>query len=132
LYAREHGLELDDGLKLEDAGRSAFYGDHLKGVLGIFLKRIEAGEIAPGSVLIVEDLDRLSRQNPWNADEQLSQVIKAGIKVVTSGDGQVYSLEKYQNHMIASLKMFLVHDESKKNDRLKATWKQKRCAGRRL
>jgi hypothetical protein len=77
-------------------------------------------------------LDRISRQNPWNADEQLSQVIKAGIKVGTSCDGQEYSLGKYQNHMIASLKMFLAHDESKKSDRLKATWKQNRCAGRRV
>lgn len=130
-FARKHGLELDDSVRLEDPGRSAFHGEHRrKGILGDFLKAIESGEIARGSVLVVEDLDRLSRQNPWDAQDQLSGILRAGLRVVTSRDGQEYSLESDDNPIapvIASLKIFLAYDESKKKSvRLKATWKKKR------
>lgn len=130
-YARKQGLELDDSFRLEDPGRSAFHGEHRrKGILGEFLTAIESGQIARGSVLVVEDLDRLSRQNPWDAQDQLSGIIRAGLRVVTSRDGQEYSLESDDNPIapvIASLKIFLAYDESKKKSvRLKATWKKKR------
>jgi len=130
-YARKHGIELDEDTGMEDSGRSAFYGNHVeKGALGRFLKHIEAGEIARGSVLIVEDLDRLSRENPWDAQGQLSQIIGAGIRIVTTRDNQEYSRGEDENpiaHVIAALKMFLAYDESKKkSQRLRATWKAKR------
>ena len=42
-----------------DKGRSAWKGDHLRqGNLGNLNKRIMAGEIAPGTVLLAEKLDR--------------------------------------------------------------------------
>lgn len=131
-YARKQGLELDDSLKLEDPGRSAFHGEHrTKGILGQFLKAIESGQIVSGSVLIVEDLDRLSRQNPWDAQDQLSGIIRAGIKVVTTRDGQEYSLDNDDNPIgpvIASLKIFLAYDESKKkSERHKKNWEKKRA-----
>jgi DNA invertase Pin-like site-specific DNA recombinase/chaperonin cofactor prefoldin len=130
-YARKHGIELDEGTGMEDSGRSAFYGDHVeKGALGRFLKHIEAGGIARGSVLIVEDLDRLSRENTWDAQGQLSQIIGAGIRVVTTRDNQEYSRGDDENPIapvIATLKMFLAYDESKKKSlRLRAAWKAKR------
>ena len=61
-YAQTHGLTLDDSLRLTDRGLSAFHGIHrTKGALGEFHRLVEQGEIEPGSVLLVESLDRLLR-----------------------------------------------------------------------
>ena len=61
-YAKANGLVLDE--KLRDEGISAYSGANRdKGALGGFLKKVEKGLIPTGSVLIVESLDRLSREN---------------------------------------------------------------------
>src|SRR5262245_19340268 len=62
-YAARKGLDFDETLQLVDRGRSGYKGDHrTKGVLGKFLKAVEAGDVPAGSILIVENLDRLSRE----------------------------------------------------------------------
>ena len=56
---------------MRDEGLSAFHQKHVtKGALGTFLAAVEAGKVPPGSVLIVEALDRLSRANPMDAQAQ--------------------------------------------------------------
>ena len=48
----------------EDAGASAWKGDHLSaGELGKLRKRIDAGLVERGTYIVVENLDRLSRQD---------------------------------------------------------------------
>lgn len=67
-YAKRHGFVVDESLKLQDLGVSAYKGKHLqRGALGGFLKAIENGQVLAGSVLLVEALDRISRQEPWDA-----------------------------------------------------------------
>ena len=57
------GLPLSD-LTCDD-GFSAFKGAHIKkGSLGQFLAEIKAGNIAKGSILIAENLDRIRRSAP--------------------------------------------------------------------
>jgi hypothetical protein len=49
-------------LSLRDEGLSTYHQKHVtQGALGTFLRAVEDGRIPDGSVLIVEDLDRLSR-----------------------------------------------------------------------
>lgn len=60
-YTEKHGLILVD--QLTDRGLSAYNGAHrTKGHLGAFLQLVEQGQVAEGSTLIVENLDRLSRE----------------------------------------------------------------------
>ena len=62
-YAEQHGLRLIEDFKLEDIGVSAFKGANVtSGSLGRFLDLVKAGDIAKGSYLLVESLDRISRQ----------------------------------------------------------------------
>ena len=62
-YAEKHGLVLDTTLNMHDLGLSAYKGEHTKkGALGHFLKLVKKGQIEKGSTLIVESLDRLSRE----------------------------------------------------------------------
>lgn len=56
-----HGLPVAE--TLHDIGVSAFRGDNAQtGELGRFVQRIENGEIPPGSVIVAESLDRLTRK----------------------------------------------------------------------
>src|SRR5438874_8702267 len=62
-YAKQHGLVLDEGLTFRDLGVSAFDKSNLGsgGKLRAFLDAVEQGLVPPGSLLLVESLDRLSR-----------------------------------------------------------------------
>ncbi|MEN7433622.1 recombinase family protein [Chromobacterium sp. TRC.1.1.SA] len=129
-WASEHGLALDDALTLRDEGLSAYHQRHVKqGALGAFLEAISAGRISPGSVLIVEGLDRLSRAEPILAQAQLAQIINAGITVVTASDGKEYNRERIKNNpmdlVYSLLIMIRAHEESDtKSKRIKAAVKR--------
>lgn len=60
-WADRNGYEFDE--KLRDEGLSAFHGHHRKkGALGRFLAAVKAGQVPPGSILAVENIDRLGRE----------------------------------------------------------------------
>ena len=130
-YAKEHDLTLDNSLMI-DKGLSAYNGAHrYKGALGEFLRLVKEGKIPQGSVLIVENLDRLSREDVLDALNQFISLIEAGIKLVTLQDGQEYDKESISNNwaqLIISISyMARAHEESStKSKRLKAAWQHKR------
>lgn len=131
-YCKQHGLILDDTLKLTDKGVSAYKGHHrTKGALGEFLRLVEEGKIPPGSVLLVESLDRLSREQILDALNQFTSIIKAGIKIVTLQDGMEYDQESINQNwaqlIISITYMARAHDESEtKSKRISAVWENKR------
>ncbi|WP_322789356.1 recombinase family protein [Paraburkholderia hospita] len=117
MNAAEHGLTLDTSLSLRDEGLSAYHQKHVKtGALGLFLRAVEDGKVPPGSVLIVEGLDRLSRAEPILAQGQLSAIIGAGIRVVTAADDRQYSREILKKDPVglvySLLTMIRAHEES--------------------
>ena len=133
-WAAEKGLLLDEALTLRDEGLSAYHQHHVKqGALGVFLKAVEGGRIANGSVLVVEGLDRLSRAEPIQAQAQLAQIINAGITVVTASDGREYnraSLKAQPMDLVYSLLVMIrAHEESDtKSKRVKAAIRRQ-CEG---
>jgi len=133
-YIREHGLELTD--IIQDHGISAFQGKNSEfGALSHFLQLAEAGLIEEGSHLIVESLDRLTRQNVFDATALLNRIIRHGINVVTLIDQRIYSKESIERNqmdlMIASITMMRAHEESRtKSVRLAAAWENKRKSAR--
>jgi DNA invertase Pin-like site-specific DNA recombinase len=129
-WAAKHGHVLDDTLR--DLGRSAFKGAHAKfGALRAFLDLVEGGEVAKGSYLVVESLDRLSREAVLDALPRLLDLIAAGITIVTLADGQEYSdtrLRADPSPLIMSLLIMMrAHEESKtKSVRVGKAWANKR------
>ena len=116
-YAADHGYVLDDSLTLRDEGLSAYHQRHIKqGALGVFLRAVDDGLVPEGSVLIIETLDRLSRAEPIVAQALLSQIINAGISVVTASDGKEYSRESLRANpmdlVYSLLVMIRAHEES--------------------
>lgn len=61
--------------------------------MGDFLKSITKGTIARGSYLIVEDLDRLSREHPIDSIGLVRQIVSAGVTIVVLKNGEEYSEE---------------------------------------
>ena len=89
-YANAEGLTLVEDYR--DIGISAFKGRNLEeGTLGRFLAAVEAGEVPAGSTLIVESLDRISRQEITAALNLFLLILKFGIEIVTLTDGQRYT-----------------------------------------
>lgn len=133
-WAAERGLALDESLSMRDEGLSGYHQRHVThGALGVFLRAVEDGRIESGSVLIVEGLDRLSRAEPLKAQAQLTQIIHAGLTVVTAADGQEYSLEAIKANpykLIHSLVVMIrAHEESDtKSKRVRAAIRRQ-CEG---
>ncbi len=131
-YAERHGLELDNGLSLHDLGVSAFRGTNARtGALGQFLKAIDDGLVEENSYLLVENLDRVSRADPWDAIPIFQQIINAGITIVTLMDQKVYSKEEVRANPMRILEsiftMIRANEESAtKSRRIRAAWMKKR------
>tara|TARA_B110000902_G_C14237281_1_gene561121 strand:+ start:79 stop:1779 length:1701 start_codon:yes stop_codon:yes gene_type:complete len=127
-YCNEHNLHLDDSYK--DFGSSAYKGHHLgeDAGLGQFLAACETGSVSKGSYLIIESLDRLSRQHVQVALRQLLNILSYQITVITLLDEQVYTHLSDTTSLIISITiMSRAHEESAmKSKRLLATWDNKR------
>lgn len=88
--AQKYNLTINHDLR--DRGYSAFKGTHRKtGKLGRFIQGVNDGTIAKGSILIVENLDRLSREAPFYAQKLFNDLIYKGITVITSSDDAIYN-----------------------------------------
>lgn len=79
-FCKEKGLNVVEWV--EDLGRSAWRGDHLTyGNLGKLTERIRRREIPDGTVLVVEKLDRLSREKPRTIRRWIEDVTDQGIRI---------------------------------------------------
>lgn len=133
-WCAERGIELDDTLR--DLGVSAYHGaNRTNGALRSFLDLVESGKVSRGSYLIVESLDRISRETVMDAATRLFDLIRAGVIVVTLSDGQEYSEERLRSDwtplLFSLIVMARAHEESRiKAERVGEAWKQKKAAAR--
>ncbi|WP_059267598.1 recombinase family protein [Escherichia albertii] len=125
---------LDESLTFRDLGVSGFTGKHLKGGLGDFLTAIEKGLVKAGDTLLIESLDRLSRQDVDRASELLRNILRSGVDVVTLSDNEHYTKESLKDPL-ALIKSILImqraHEESlRKSERIQAAWDAKKEAAK--
>lgn len=129
-YAEQNGLELIEHFKLEDIGVSAFKGANVSsGALGKFLALVKAGEIVRGSYLLVESLDRISRQQVLDSIPVFFDIIKSGINVVTLADRHLYRAGEtnFADIMYSVMVLGRAYEESKtKSMRVGEAWRNKR------
>ncbi len=118
-----------DTITYEDLGLSAFKGKHAQsGAFSEFLDAIEHGYILPGTTLLVESLDRLSREKVGEAIERLKLILNHGIDVITLCDNTVYNIDSL-NEPYSLIKAILIaqraNEESEiKSSRVKLSWKK--------
>ncbi len=128
-WATENGYSIRD-LKFEDKGKSAFTGSHLEGGLGRFLDAILSGVVQPGDSLLIESLDRLSRDEVLESLSIFTKILKRGVQIITYSDRRIYSQENISDigQIIYSIMiMARAHEESQmKSQRLSLRWENKR------
>lgn len=131
-YAKKNGLTLDEDQKFKDHGISGYKGfNRINGALKDFLNLVDQEEIPKGSVLIVEHLDRLSRDKVFEALDLFTNIIKKGIKIVTLQDNQEYDISTInENSNLLTNSIYLMtaaHNESlKKSERIREALEEKR------
>jgi DNA invertase Pin-like site-specific DNA recombinase len=132
-WCHENGYELSK--QLEDLGVSAFNGSNLDdtSALGGFVKLIERGKIPKGTVLVCENLDRLSRGQILDALGLFTSILKGGVDILTTMDKKYYSRESVtKNPMDLMIRITILtrgREESEtKSDRAKQAWKGKYSA----
>lgn len=128
-YAADRGWEINSNLS--DKGVSAFRGSNATtGALSKLLKLVEEKRIPRGSVLLVESLDRLSRNDIEEALELFMSLTRSGLRIITLADGHEYSKGQIKLHdlMYSLMVMSRAHEESAtKSHRIGAAWKAKRA-----
>lgn len=131
-YAARHDLDLDETFR--DEGVSAFKGKNRKsseGALNRFVDRVKSGEVPRGSYLLIESLDRLSREEVLDALEFFMSLMRLGLTVVTIGDSErAYSRESLRDHLQLLLSIFVMarayEESATKSDRVGRAWAAKR------
>lgn len=114
--------EIADDNKLElveiiDSGISAFKGKNTKdGELGRFIDAVHNGLIPSKSWLVVENLDRLSREDILSAQRLFMTLLECGLTVVTGMDKKIYTKQSVTANpmelMYSILLFSRAHDES--------------------
>jgi DNA invertase Pin-like site-specific DNA recombinase len=132
-WATRNGVYLDTSLQ-PDRGISAFRGKNRDiGSLSAFLKLVESGRVLPGSFLVVEALDRLTRQEIQPALLLILNLLQKGVRVVQLRPVEMtYDSNSDTTPIILMLvELSRAHSESKvKSDRVGAAWAQRRKAAR--
>jgi DNA invertase Pin-like site-specific DNA recombinase len=131
-YCGRHGLTLDKRT-FHDMGVSGFNGSNARGgELGVFIELVADGRIPRGSVLIVENTDRLSRLPPDQASALICDLVRKGVDVVTLSPEAAYTagnLTKLGTWLPLQVSCALAPEESvKKSDRLRDMWAARRQA----
>lgn len=129
-YAAANGLVLDEQLSYHDLGVSGFSGANAqRGKLAEFLDAVQRAVVPKGSYLLVESLDRISRQNPYDALSILQRIVDSGVTLVTlMGEPKVYNSTTVRQNPMALMEFLLIatraHEESAtKQRRAKEAWK---------
>jgi DNA invertase Pin-like site-specific DNA recombinase len=133
--ARERGWLLDEGAVITDEARSAYDGSNKDlGALAAFLADVKSGHIPRGSVLLVESLDRLSREELDEANELVMGLFRTGISIMTREPERFYDSGSKRT-LSELVEIFVIlsrgHEESAtKSMRLRSKWAEKRRLAR--
>ncbi len=135
-YCRRRGWTLSDKT-YEDLGVSAFRGKNaLVGNLGEFLRAVKSGTVPTGTVLIVESLDRITRQGIDEGYDLIKRILKAGILLVTLTPEREFDVSATKSLSKGALEIQLIleraaEESERKSERIYAAWEGRREKARR-
>jgi len=116
-WCKRNKVQLDTSLTFQDLGVSGLRGrnrlDDTK-ALAQFLKAVEKGHIPKDSYLVIENLDRLSREDVRKALRLWMEILDAGINIVQLHPQIIFRHDKYEmtDIMLAVVEMSRGHSES--------------------
>jgi DNA invertase Pin-like site-specific DNA recombinase len=116
-WCERNGIPQDRELSCLDAGRSAYHGRHRddKAALGRFLEYVREGRVPRGSFLVIENLDRLSREDERTALRLWLDILDAGVNIVQLHPETVFRHERSDmvDIMRAIIELSRGHSESR-------------------
>jgi DNA invertase Pin-like site-specific DNA recombinase len=134
-WCKRNNVTLDTSKTLHDLGKSAFTGKHRtnpdRHALASFLALVQRGEVSHGSFLIVENLDRLSREDIQPALLLALNLLQAGIRIVQLKPTEMVFDDKSDTMPVMMMMMELSrgNSESKmKSERIGKAWAEKKLA----
>jgi DNA invertase Pin-like site-specific DNA recombinase len=137
-WCDRNGATLDTSTTHHDLGKSAFLGEHRKNpdryALAAYLKLVEGGKVPRGSFLLVESLDRLTREHIRPALTLMLNLIESGIRVVQLSPVEVIYDDRVEPMQLMMMIMELSrgHSESAvKSERVGAAWADKKERARK-
>jgi DNA invertase Pin-like site-specific DNA recombinase len=131
-YCKRRGWTLDHKLSLRDLGVSAFKGKNAAvGNFRTFLDGIKSGHVPPGSVLLVESFDRISRQGIDEGYDLIKGILKAGVKIITLSPEREFDIEATRGLTKGALEIQLIleraaEESEMKSKRVGTAWDRKR------
>lgn len=132
-WCKENGYTLDPST-YKDKGVSAFKGKNaIRGKLGLFLEACKRGKIQKGAVLLVENLDRLSRQGILEASVLLRDILEyVDIVTLIPTPRRLTKDADEMEVLICAVDLARGKIESQvKSDRLKEKWDERRRLARK-
>jgi hypothetical protein len=132
-FCKTHGLTPNPD-PLIDRGISAYRGKHRKkGALGAFLIAAQQGEIPAGSVLVVDDITRFSREPSSRSEQLLHQLWDEGLALGIVQENKVVDRSTYDDDLSIQITLAsqrkLANAYSKNHSRLIAdVWERRRQA----
>lgn len=115
-----------------DDGRSAYSGSNRTiGQFGAFLAALRAGELGRSPVILVENLDRVSREELEVAQGLFLEIINAGATVVTLHNEKSYKRPlSLTDIILALIEMEAAHNYSARlSERVKAAYEERKKSG---
>lgn len=118
-FCKRHKLFLDETKTIKDLGLSGHKGKNAAiGNLKTFIDAVKLRKIPVGTVLVVEALDRLTRDSITEAQHLLTTILTAGVDIGLVGEDKIFSLEYINNNpyelIVASSLLIRGGDESKR------------------
>ena len=116
-YCAKRGWTLDTTLQPADLGMGAYHGrNRTHGALAGFLALCGTPRVPKGSVLIVESLDRLSRQDIDDADQLICGILRKGISIVTLTPERELT-PKSVNDLLARIELLVLASRANEEER---------------
>lgn len=130
-FSKAKGWDLIE--QITDEGTSAYTGENIQtGNLAALIRRIENGSLSSNVVIVVEQLDRLSRLPPSRVVSWINRVVGLGVSIATVNDGQIIDARMIDADPMSFMSLvfnaFRANQESKlKSERLSSSWAIKRA-----
>jgi DNA invertase Pin-like site-specific DNA recombinase len=130
-WAERNGFRIAPERQYCDLGISRFRGRaRMKGALSRFLALCGTAAVPVGSILVIEDFDRLSRETPDDAWELFRRILLADVEIVVLSLDRWFkreSLNRFEDRLLVQACQHRAHQESAmKSARIRDLWAARR------
>ena len=136
-WCEQNGVSLDTRT-YRDLGVSGYTGKHRQNParhgLALFLSAVQGGKVPAGSYLVLENLDRLTREHVRAAYGLFNSILDAGIHIVQLSPERVFKADATGSEAMFDVIVALMElgrgnsEIAIKSDRIAKNWRQRRQA----